>query len=148
MRRYFSACWLPSKWDQEVSISNLATQTICFLTCHFLSKSVNTGRIEHFRERLRELAEEIKADLAANSDDASVVKLDTSIGRLSRMDAMQNQQMALELRRRRENQLLRIENAFKRIDKGGYGKCGKCGKPIDEERLEVFPDVVTCVSCA
>ena len=94
------------------------------------------------------MAGEISADLAANKDDAAIVELDTSIGRLSRMDAMQNQQMALELRRRKENQLLRIGNAFKRIDKGEYGKCGKCGRPISEERLEVFPDVVTCVSCA
>ena len=109
---------------------------------------MNAGRIEHFRERLEALAKEINDDLGANKDDASIVKLDTSIGRLSRMDAMQNQQMALEMRRRRENQLLRIKNAFKRMDQGRYGKCGKCGKPIDEERLEVFPDVVTCVSCA
>jgi len=109
---------------------------------------VNADRIEHFRERLQQLAGEINADLAANKDDAGIVELDTSIGRLSRMDAMQNQQMALELRRRRENQLLRIDNAFKRMDQGRYGKCGKCGKPIDEARLEVFPDVVTCVACA
>ena len=109
---------------------------------------MNAGRIEHFRKRLQDLAEEISNDLAANKDDAGIVELDTSIGRLSRMDAMQNQQMALELRRRRENQLLRIKNAFKRMDKGQYGKCGKCGKPIDEARLEVFPDVVTCVACA
>ena len=109
---------------------------------------MNADRIEHFRERLQQLAGEINADLAANKDDAGIVELDTSIGRLSRMDAMQNQQMALELRRRRENQLLRIDNAFKRMDQGRYGKCGKCGKLIDEARLEVFPDVVTCVACA
>ena len=109
---------------------------------------VNADRIEHFRERLQELAGEINADLAANKDDSGIVQLDTSIGRLSRMDAIQNQQMALELRRRRENQLLRIENAFKRMDQGRYGICGKCRKPIDEARLEVFPDVVTCISCS
>ena len=109
---------------------------------------MNADRIEYFRERLQELAGEINADLAANKDDSGIVQLDTSIGRLSRMDAMQNQQMALELRRRRENQLLRIENAFKRMDQGRYGICGKCRKPIDEARLEVFPDVVTCISCS
>ena len=109
---------------------------------------MNADRIEHFRERLQELAGEINADLAANKDDSGIVQLDTSIGRLSRMDAIQNQQMALELRRRRENQLLRIENAFKRMDQGRYGICGKCRKPIDEARLEVFPDVVTCISCS
>ena len=109
---------------------------------------MNADRIEHFRERLQQLAGEIDADLSANKDDAGIVELDTSIGRLSRMDAMLNQQMALELRRRRENQLLRINNAFKRMDQGRYGKCGKCGNPRDEARLEVFPDVVTCVACA
>ncbi|MDB4712963.1 TraR/DksA C4-type zinc finger protein [bacterium] len=109
---------------------------------------MNSDRIEHFRQSLQQLAGEIDADLSANKDDAGIVELDTSIGRLSRMDAMLNQQMALELRRRRENQLLRINNAFKRMDQGRYGKCGKCGNSIDEARLEVFPDVVTCVACA
>ena len=115
---------------------------------HFYIFFVNSDRIEHFRQSLQQLAGEIDADLSANKDDAGIVELDTSIGRLSRMDAMLNQQMALELRRRRENQLLRINNAFKRMDQGRYGKCGKCGNPIDEARLEVFPDVVTCVACA
>ncbi|SVB41772.1 uncharacterized protein METZ01_LOCUS194626, partial [marine metagenome] len=52
---------------------------------------VNAERIEYFRKRLQNLAEEINVDLAANRDDAGIVELDTSIGRLSRMDAMQNQ---------------------------------------------------------
>ena len=56
--------------------------------------------------------------------------------------------MALEFKRRQENQLLRIENAFKRLAKGQYGLCGKCKKPIEEDRLEGFPDTVTCVRCA
>jgi len=105
-------------------------------------------RIAFFRERLEVLHDEVKADLAANKDDSEIVELDSSIGRLSRMDAMQNQQMALELRRRKENQLLRIKNAFRRIDKGEYGKCSKCAKQIDDDRLEVFPDALKCVSCA
>lgn len=145
-----SVAWLARlTGGQEVASSNLAIPTIFISPANHTSfLAVNADRIEHFRERLQQLACEISADLAANKDDAGIVELDTSIGRLSRMDAMQNQQMALEMRRRRENQLLRIDNAFKRMDQGRYGKCGKCGKPIDEARLEVFPDVVSCVSCA
>ena len=105
-------------------------------------------RLAFFRNRLVELDREIREDMNANPEDSGVVELDSSIGRLSRMDALQNQQMALELKRRQENQLLRIENALKRMDKGQYGLCGKCKKPIEEERLEVFPDSVTCVRCA
>ena len=105
-------------------------------------------RQAHFRERLLALEKEIQADLVASKDASGVVELDTAIGRLSRMDAMQNQQMALELRRRQENQLLRIKNALKRMDRGRYGLCGKCKGPIADERLEGSPDVVMCVRCA
>ena len=109
---------------------------------------MDADRINHFRSRLETLAKEIKEDLNTSKDSAGIVELNTSIGRLSRMDAMQNQQMALELRRRQENQLLRIQNAIKRMDQGQYGLCGKCKKPIAEERLEASPDVVMCVRCA
>ena len=109
---------------------------------------MDVDRLAYFQERLEELEREIREDMDANPEDSGVVELDSSIGRLSRMDALQNQQMALELKRRQENQLLRIENAFKRLAKGQYGLCGKCKKPIEENRLEVFPDTVTCVRCA
>ena len=109
---------------------------------------MDVDRLAYFRKRLEELEREIQEDMDANPEDSGVVELDSSIGRLSRMDALQNQQMALELKRRQENQLLRIENAFKRLAKGHYSLCGKCKKPIEEDRLEVFPDTVTCVRCA
>ena len=105
-------------------------------------------RQAHFRERLLALEKEIQATLEASKDASGVVELDTAIGRLSRMDAMQNQQMALELRRRQEQQLQRITNALKRITQNRYGLCGCCKQPIAEERLEVSPDVVMCVKCA
>ena len=105
-------------------------------------------RQAHFRERLLALEKEIQADLVASKDASGVVELDTAIGRLSRMDAMQNQQMALELRRRQEQQLQRITNALKRITQNRYGLCGKCKQPLAEERLEISPDVVMCVKCA
>ncbi|MDP6903141.1 MAG: TraR/DksA C4-type zinc finger protein [Verrucomicrobiota bacterium] len=109
---------------------------------------MDTDRLDHFRSRLELLAEEIRSAMESSKEDSGVVELDTSIGRLSRMDAMQNQQMALELRRRQEQQLQRIANALKRMDKGTYGLCGKCKQLIAEVRLEVSPDVVLCVRCA
>ena len=105
-------------------------------------------RLNHFRERLKLIEREIQSDLDTSKEASGVVELDTSIGRLSRMDAMQNQQMALELRRRQEQQLQRIANAIKRIDQNRYGLCGRCKQPIAEARLEISPDVVMCVRCA
>jgi DnaK suppressor protein len=105
-------------------------------------------RLSLFRDRLLALEKEIQTTLEASKETSGVVELDTAIGRLSRMDAMQNQQMALELRRRQEQQLQRIANALKRMDQNRYGLCGRCKQPIAEERLEVSPDVVMCVKCA
>ena len=103
---------------------------------------------ESFRIKLKDLTQELQDDLAANQDSTKTVELDTSIGRLSRMDAMQSQQMALELRRRQQNQLQRAESALQRIDKGTYGKCGRCHKDITIDRLDIQPDAVLCVGCA
>ena len=105
-------------------------------------------RLSHFRDRLLALEKEIQATLEVSKEASGVVELDTAIGRLSRMDAMQNQQMAMELRRRKKNQLLQITNALKRIDQEIYGQCGLCRQPISEDRLEAFPEIVTCVNCA
>ena len=105
-------------------------------------------RLDFFRKRSESLRIEIEKNMSTNKSDSGVVKLDSSIGRLSRMDALQNQQIALELKRRQENQLLRIKNAIKRMDKGQYGLCGRCKKPIEDDRLEVFQDTFTCINCA
>ena len=105
-------------------------------------------RRKHFQEKLQALAEELRADLEIGGDGTQTVQLDTSIGRLSRMDAMQSQQMALELRRRQQNQILRVENALKRIENGTFGVCVRCSKAIPEDRLEVQPDAVVCMRCA
>ena len=105
-------------------------------------------RQAYFRGKLLGLQADIKDDLNAGKSASDAVELDTAIGRLSRMDAMQDQQMALELRRRQELQLQRITNALKRVKNGTYGQCVRCRKPIAEERLELAPDVFLCVRCA
>ncbi len=109
---------------------------------------MEADRLVHFRELLEAKAKEAKEYLESSKDSAGVVELDTSIGRLSRMDAMQSQQMVKELRRRKEEELRSIRAAVNRIEKGWYGNCGLCQKPIAEERLEIFPDILTCVNCA
>lgn len=90
----------------------------------------------------------IGRELKANEEDSATVQLDTSIGRLARMDAMQSQQMALELRRRQQSRLQRLEQALKNVANGTYGQCKKCRQPIAEERLEYQLDALWCVKCA
>jgi len=83
------------------------------------------------------------------ADNRRPVELDqTSVGRLSRMDAMQVQAMAVATDRRRHDEMQRVEAAIKRIDAGEYGACISCGEEIAAKRLAVDPVIPTCIRCA
>ncbi|MCB2099916.1 MAG: TraR/DksA C4-type zinc finger protein [Rhodobacterales bacterium] len=96
----------------------------------------------------RRQAELTAADAATDGDRAPVELDQTSVGRLSRMDALQVQAMAQETSRRRHQELLRIEAALKRVAEGEYGYCTLCGDDIPLKRLELDPATPTCVACA
>ena len=84
---------------------------------------------------------------AKSSRDA--VQLDQqSVGRLSRMDAMQGQAMAQETERRRRQRLQRIEAALERLERDEFGFCAKCGDEIDAKRLNFDPTTPFCAACA
>ena len=101
------------------------------------------------RERLFSRREELEQLTVESRDSRRPVELDqTRVGRLSRMDALQDQAMALETGRRRNAELCRIEAALKRIEDGDYGWCMSCGEAIPAKRLELDPTVQLCVDCA
>ena len=104
---------------------------------------------EHFRRRLLQMQQELQSLLVTGEDAARVVELDqTSVGRLSRMDALQGQAMSQERARRRQQALQYIAAALRRLDAGEYGDCQDCGEPIDVRRLEMDPAATLCIRCA
>ena len=110
---------------------------------------MDDARVEEFRQLLLQRIAEIRAAEADTSEDRAPVELDQqSVGRLSRMDALQVQAMALETSRRRSAELRRIEAALARIDAGDYGFCVECGEEIAGRRLEFDPATPYCVTCA
>jgi DnaK suppressor protein len=77
------------------------------------------------------------------------VELDQSkVGRLSRMDALQQQAMLDATRVRAQRERVRIQSALSRIDHGEYGRCVQCDEPIALGRLEVDPAAPLCMACA
>jgi DnaK suppressor protein len=109
---------------------------------------MHPDKLKLFKNRLEDIAAALRAGIADASGQTDVVKLDGTMGRLSRMDAMQSQAMALALKQRQEQQLMRVESALQRLAAGNYGTCGRCNGAISEERLEAQPDAVLCVKCA
>jgi len=103
--------------------------------------------------RFREQLEARRAELTSLSDTSaearSAVTLDQqSVGRLSRMDAMQGQAMAQAQERQRAGELVRIERALAKIEEGEFGFCEDCGDDIAPKRLEADPTVRLCIHCA
>ena len=109
---------------------------------------MNAEEVDKYQTRLSQLSLEIQDYLKKSQDSASAVEPDNALGRLSRMEAMQDQQMVLELRRRKKRQLSDVASALKRIEQNSFGSCMFCGKTISNDRLDAFPEVQTCVNCA
>ncbi len=110
---------------------------------------MNQTDIDRFRQQLLALQSELRAQEESTRTESEPVELDQArVGRLSRMDALQTQQMALETSRRRQVQLQKIEGALKRIESGDFGDCFVCAEEIDLRRLEVDPTNTRCIRCA
>lgn len=104
---------------------------------------------EYFRNKMLNILKEIESEDQAGEEGTRTVELDQSrMGRLSRMDAMQSQAMAVEAKRRRTVYKQRITAALKRIENGEYGECTQCGISIKPERLEIDPTAVMCFDYA
>ena len=106
-------------------------------------------QIIQFRKQLIALKDELIGALATAVNDIKPVVLDqAAVGRVSRNDAMQMQQMALESSRRRERRLISVDQALKRLEKQIYGICVDCEEEINVRRLEIDPIAIRCIKCA
>jgi RNA polymerase-binding transcription factor len=96
-------------------------------------------KLEHFRqlllEQLREHTEHMSADQASALEFSDDGVMDTPD--LSLMDV--NKELAFKLGEKEYQMVADIEQALLRIKEGTYGTCARCGKPIDEKRLEAMP---------
>jgi len=95
---------------------------------------------------LRQLQVTLRETMDVTDDLASVVELDqAAMGRVSRIDAIQQQKMAQAQKQRNAQRIEQIRVAL--MDEDDYGWCRKCGEPIGYGRLKARPESVFCVAC-
>lgn len=105
--------------------------------------------LESFRMLLLEKKQQILDSHDMTKDDTKPVVLDqSSVGRLSRIDAIQIQEMAQQSARRKQDLLVSIDKALWRIDQDLYGVCEHCDEDINPKRLQIDPTLTLCVTCA
>jgi len=102
---------------------------------------------ESLHRALLTLRAETRQLLADSTEGAQPVSLDEPIGRLSRMDAMQQQSMVQANRRTAQNRLARIDAALRRVDHDEYGMCVECEEEIGYARLTAQPETPFCIDC-
>ncbi|MDT5120532.1 MAG: DnaK suppressor protein [Acidobacteriota bacterium] len=108
---------------------------------------MDAQRLEHYRgillEQLRQHTRNVRGDQAAaleSMDDGVKDSVDMSVQDVS-------QELALRLGERESQLVADIDQALMRIDEGTYGQCPRCGKPIDERRLEAMPTARYDAAC-
>lgn len=91
---------------------------------------------------------EIEVVETASAGDHDPIELDPqSVGRLSRMDSLQQQAMSRATRARRQQRKRQLEAALGRIEDGEYGFCTGCGEALPESRLAFDPAILLCLAC-
>lgn len=110
---------------------------------------LSKAEITDYRTRLTAALATLDAEDALGQDNQATVTLDQqAVGRLSRMDAMQQQAMAQATARRRGQERLRLQAALSRIEAGEFGYCMDCGDALPPKRLDLDPAVTRCLDCA
>ncbi|MBJ21761.1 MAG: TraR/DksA family transcriptional regulator [bacterium] len=100
------------------------------------------------RKALESLVEELDAALAGSTESAQPVELDPpAVGRVSRIDAIQQQKMIEAHRRAQQSRLQLARSALRRLDEGEFGDCMGCGDEIGRARLEARPESLYCIGC-
>ena len=102
-----------------------------------------------WRARLQTLRDELVTLIAEHREPHAAPELDqTTVGRVSRAETIQEHEMASETQRRRQHELVKIDAALERLEAGEFGHCTTCGKAIKAGRLELDPTTPFCIAHA
>ncbi len=103
---------------------------------------------EELKVRIEKRIVRLRKDIAELKELTRPISPDDAIGRVSRMDAINNKSVNEAGLRQRKSQLNNLEFALKNINDAGFGNCISCGQEIPYQRLFVMPESNKCVRCA
>ena len=111
-------------------------------------EELSQQQIDHLHILLLDQQEKLVKQQADADAATRPVTLDQqSVGRVSRIDAIQQQQMAIANQQQTMHSLKQVELALKRIKDGDFGFCTECGEPVSFARLQVQPFARLCLDC-
>jgi DnaK suppressor protein len=109
---------------------------------------MTTDEMAAMREIIVEKIAENREEIESHNELTKPVAPDNAIGRLSRMDAINNKTINEAALRENRRKLQKLERALENLENDLFGKCTKCCKEIAFGRLKFTPWTTRCVSCA
>lgn len=100
------------------------------------------------KETIEKDIHSLKEQITILEEKTKPIAPDCSLGRLTRMEAMEEQNVANKVLDEARLRLIRLNNALQRIDKPLFGICIECEEDIGFGRMSVRPESVRCVECA
>lgn len=108
---------------------------------------LSESQIRELHADLLGVKQELERMLDMTREGTKPVDLDEPIGRLTRMDAIQQQSVAAAGRRGHDLRLRQVIQALGDIERGRYGECRRCEDPIGYRRLKARPESPYCIDC-
>ena len=103
---------------------------------------------QDIKSQLEQLVSELEQSIEDVKPSSQPVELDQqAVGRVSRIDAIQQQQLQLASLQRMKQRLGMVKEALERIDSEDFGLCLKCEEPIGIDRLKARPESQACMEC-
>jgi DnaK suppressor protein len=104
-------------------------------------------KLEEFREQLRRKQREYHDSYTSSKDDSRNRQSDGTEDYIDYAVSSYDREFLLSLTELERRELVLIEEALRRLDEGGFGRCLQCAQPIPPKRLEVQPWARYCVAC-
>lgn len=111
-------------------------------------ESMNNQMRQEIKDHIRNQIQELRLEIRNMEEHSQTVSLDQPIGRLSRMDSLTSQGIALSTLNKAKIRLARLEMALQRVEDSEFGICENCGEDIALKRLKALPESTLCVHCA
>ena len=100
------------------------------------------------KSKIEETIQKITTEITQLEENTKPIAPENSIGRVSRMDAINNKSVAEASLRSARRKLAKLKIALTKIEAPEFGRCSRCKQPIPPARLMFMPESTYCVSCA
>lgn len=109
---------------------------------------MNTEQRENLKNKIIEEIKTVKLQIEDLKVLTQPIKPENSLGRISRMDAINNKSINDRGLRMAKMKLTKLEMALEKVDDPNFGNCSRCKYQIQEKRLMLLPESTLCIRCA